>query len=290
MKDIKGFIKLFDLNIPNIEHFDYYINQLSKIRKFQNIKELISLYEKAESEIDLDIYEYRVKKSQEVIDFIKNSNAYSEMMLDNQLIDYPTSRSANYVEGVNYLSVDLKSANWVSLKRYDPEHINELGSTYADLLNRFGMPEIFIHSKYLRQFIFGNINPKRISKVQRNLIQEIVRKYQDYLQVDVVRADEVIFTFKNFSEIKEIYNYLDINKFNIKIFNVKRVEDFRIDSVYDIDGNFLYKDIFGVDGTQLFIKIKEYLTNEEVDIRDLYFRSNGKLALWDYKGFKIEKV
>lgn len=290
MKDIKGFIKLFDINIPNIEHFDYYINQLSKIRKFQNIKDLIALYEKAESEIDLDIYEYRVKKSQEVIDFIKNSNAYSEMMLDNQLIDYPTSRSANYVEGINYLSIDLKSANWVSLKRYDPDHINELGATYADLLARFDMPEIFIHSKYLRQFIFGNINPKRISKVQRNLIQEIVRKYQDFLQVDVVRADEVIFTFKDFSEIKEIYNSLDVTKFNIKIFNVERVEDFRIDTVYDIDGNFLYKDIFGVDGTQLFIKIKEYLTHEDVDVKDLYFRNNGKLAVWDYKGFKIEKV
>ncbi len=290
MRDIKGFIKLFDLNIPNIEHFDYYINQLSKIRKFQNIKELISLYEKAEIEIDTDIYEYRVRKSQEVIDFIKNSNAYSEMMLDNQLVDYPTSRSANYVECINYLSIDLKSANWISLKRYDPEHINELGTTYSDLLARFEMPEIFIHSKYLRQFIFGNINPKRISKVQRNLIQDVVRKYQDFLQVDVVRADEVIFTFKDFSEIKEICNSLDSNKFNIKIFNVERVEDFRIDSVYDIDGNFLYKDIFGVDGTQLFIKIKEYLTNENVDVRDLYFRSNGKLALWNYKGFKIEKL
>lgn len=290
MKDIKGFIKLFDLNVPNIEHFDYYIDQLSKIQKFKNIKELISLYEKAELELGVDLYEYRFKKSQEVIDFIKNSNAYSEMMLDNQLIDYPTSRSANYVEGVNYLSIDMKSANWVSLKRYDPDHINELGSTYSDLLYSFGMPEIFIHSKYLRQFIFGNINPKRISKVQRNMIQEVVRKYQDSLQVDVVRADEVIFTFKDFKEIGEICNKLDKNKFNIKIFNINRVEDFRIDTVYDIDGNSLYKDIFGVDGTQLFIKIKEYLTHENIDIKDLYFRNNGKLAVWDYDGFKIEKV
>lgn len=290
MKDIKGFIKLFDLNIPNIEHFDYYIDQLSKIQKFKNIKELITLYEKAESELDVDIYDYRLKKSQEVIEFIKNSNAYSEMMLDNQLIDYPTSRSANYEEGVNYFSIDMKSANWVSLKRYDPPHINELGTTYSDLLSIFEMPEIFIHSKYLRQFIFGNINPKRISKVQRNMIQDVVRKYQDNLQIDVVRADEVIFSFKEFSEIKEIYNSIDKDKFNVKIFNINRVEDFRIDSVYDIDGNFLYKDIFGVDGTQLFIKIKEYLTHEDIDVRDLYFRNNGKLAIWNYDGFKIEKV
>ena len=132
----------------------------------------------------------------------------------------------------------------------------------------------------MRQFIFGNVNPKRLIKVQRNLIQDIVRNYQDSLILEGVRNDEAIFSFENYSQLQEIVPTIDQSKYKIKIFTIKRVEDFRIDSVFSDKGNFLYKEMFGVDGTQFFIKLKQYITEEPLDIRDLYFRSNGKLALW----------
>ena len=132
----------------------------------------------------------------------------------------------------------------------------------------------------MRQFIFGNVNPKRLIKVQRNLIQDIVRNYQDSLILEGVRNDEAIFSFEDYSQLQEIVPTIDQSKYKVKIFTIKRVEDFRIDSVFDDKGNFLYKEMFGVDGTQFFIKLKEYITEEPLDIRDLYFRSNGKLALW----------
>ena len=192
MKDPKSFVKLFDLNVPVIEHLDYYIDQMSKTQKYKDIKHFLSLYQESEMEIS-DAYEFRKNKSQEIIDFIKGTNAYNELCYDKNLIDYPTTKSIEYVEGVKYLSIDLRSANWVALKHYDPPHINELGNDYIDFLSKFNLPKVFLHSKYLRQFIFGNVNPKRLIKVQRNLIQEMVRKYQDDLQVEGVRNDEVIF-------------------------------------------------------------------------------------------------
>ena len=33
MKDIKSFCKLFDLNVPNFDEFDYYISQYKKLKE-----------------------------------------------------------------------------------------------------------------------------------------------------------------------------------------------------------------------------------------------------------------
>jgi len=287
MKDPKSFVKLFDLNVPTIDHLDYYVEQMSKTQKYKDIKTFLKMYQDIEKDIS-DAYEFRKNKSQEIIEFIKSTNTYNEMCYDKSLIDYPTTRSIEYVEGVKYLSVDLRSANWMSLKKYDPDHINELGSDYAKFLKKFNLPDVFIHSKYLRQFIFGNVNPKRIAKVQRNIIQEVVRRYQDSLQVEGVKNDEVIFSFKEFMDIEEIYNQIDTKKYKTKIFTINRIEDFRIDTIYDINGNMSYREMSGVDGTLFFIKLKQYITGEPLDIKDLYFRSNDRLAIWIIDNLKFE--
>jgi hypothetical protein len=287
MKDPKSFVKLFDLNVPVIEHLDYYIDQMSKTQKYKDIKHFLSLYEESEMEIS-DAYEFRKNKSQEIIEFIKGTNAYNELCYDKNLIDYPTAKSIEYVEEIKYFSIDLRSANWVALKHYDPPHINELGNDYIDFLSKFNLPKVFLHSKYLRQFIFGNVNPKRLIKVQRHLIQEMVRKYQDKLQVEGVRNDEVIFSFKDFKEIESIYGEIDHDKYKTKIFTIDRVEDFRIDNLYDVDGNLVHREMMGVDGTLFYIKLKEYITGEKLDIRDLYFKSNGRKAIWVIDNLKVE--
>ncbi len=285
MIDKKGFVKLFDLNIPNIDHLDYYIDQLSKSRKFKNIKEIIPLYEKAESQID-DLYNFRVEKSKEVINFIKESNAWIELCLDKSLIDYPTSKSFRYEEDRKYLSIDIRNANWHALKKYDPDHVNELGRSYNDLLDKFQFPEIFKHSKYLRQFIFGNIESKKISKVQRNIIQEIVRKYENNLTIECVRADEAIFSFDDFKDLNVLN--IDESRFKTKIFSVSRVEDFRIDTIFDLNSNILDKELVNLDDNLFYIKLKEYITKESMDVRDFYFRNSGRLAVWNDPRIEIQ--
>jgi hypothetical protein len=288
MKDIKGFIKLFDLNIPNIEHLDYYIKQLSKTMRYKNIYSFIEMYKDAEQIIP-DLYEFRKNKSNEIIDFITSTNTYNEMCYDKNLIDYPVNKSIQYSEDFNYLSIDIKSANWIALKKYDPPHINELGNDYSEFLKKFDIPDVFIKSKYLRQYIFGNTNPKKSIKVQRNIIQEdIIRPYQDFLDIEGVRNDEVIFKFNDFSEIQDICNNINSERFNVKIFKIKRVEDFRIDTIFDKNGNVLSNELSGVHGDLFYLKLKQYITKENIDIRDLYFRSNGRLAIWSVDNLKCE--
>lgn len=280
MKNKKDFIKLFDLNIPHFDHFDYYIDQLSKTDRFKDIKYYLELFEEADSSID-DFYAYKMSKSSDIIEFIKSTNTYTEMTLDKNLTSFPTNKSLQYEEDRIYLSVDLRSANWYSLKLYDQQ--NELGHSYEEFLEKFDLPKVFTHSKYLRQFIFGNVNPKKQQIIQRNIMQkDVIRKFDSEFEIEGVKNDEVVFILNDFKDSDKIINNIDHERFKIRIFKIERVEDFRIFNYYDSEGNFIRKEMIGCSGNQFYMKLKEYITGEKINIKDLYFKSEGKLALWTH--------
>ena len=287
MRDVKGFCKLMDISVPEYEHFDYYIDQFSKLEKWKNIKELIRLYEEAEEKYG-DLYEYRIEKSNQIIDFLKNTRAYNELQDDNLIPDYPVTKNFEYSEDCKYISIDIKTANWVVLKKYDPEFAPELGDSYEDFIAKFDVPEIFNHSKQLRQYIFGNINPKRQGKAQRVITQSILNKY-NHLNLDIacIKNDEVIYSFESFDQIEEILTTVDKEIFKIKLFTVKRVQDFRINTFLSESGEKLYKEMVGCNGNQFFMNLKNYIFEEPLDIRDLYFRMDGSLAIWNVDKLKI---
>lgn len=287
MRDIKGFCKLLDISVPDYEHFDYYIEQFSKLEKWKNIKELIKLYEEAEEKYG-DLYEFRINKSNEIINYLKNTRAYNELQDDNLIPEFPTTKNFEYSEDKKYISIDIKKANWIVLKKYDPEFAPELGDSYDDFIAKFDVPEIFNHSKQLRQFIFGNINPKRQGRAQRFIIQDILNKYRTLnLDIACIKNDEIIYSFETFDQIEEIINTLDRDMFKIKLFTVERVKDFRINTHISESGEKLYKEMVGCNGNLFFLYLKKYVFNEPIDIRDLYFKMDGNIAIWNVEGLKI---
>ena len=253
MRDVKGFCKLMDISVPEYEHFDYYINQFSKLEKWKNIKDLIKIYEEAEEKYG-DLYEFRLKKSSEIINYLKSTRAYNELQDDNLLPDLPTTKNFEYSEDKKYISIDIKKANWIVLKNYDPEFAPELGDSYEDFISKFDVPEIFNHSKQLRQYIFGNINPKRQGKAQRVITQSILNKY-NHLNLDIacIKNDEVIYSFESFDQIEEILTTVDREIFKIKLFIVKRIKDFRINTFLSESGEKLYKDECLIYGTEKYL-------------------------------------
>lgn len=287
MRDVKGFCKLMDISVPEYEHFDYYINQFSKLEKWKNIKDLIKIYEESEEKYG-NLYEYRLKKSNEIINYLKSTRAYNELQDDNLIPDYPTTKNFEYSEDKKYISIDIKKANWIALKKYDPEFAPELGNSYEDFIAKFDVPEIFNHSKQLRQYIFGNINPKRQGKAQRVITQSILNKY-NHLNLDIacIKNDEVIYSFESFDQIEEILTTVDREIFKIKLFTVKRVQDFRINTFLSESGAELYKEMVGCNGNQFFMNLKNHIFEEPLDIRDLYFRIDGSLAIWNVDKLKI---
>ena len=202
------------------------------------------------------------------------------MNLDNLITSYPVSKSFQYEEGKKYVSIDIRQANWTVIKKYDPGFVNELPNTYNELLSRFDMPEIFTQSKSLRQYIFGNINPGRQSKAQRVMVQNLMDTISE-LQVECVKNDEVIYSYTDISVVKSIMDRVDNSIFKFKLFTIKKVEDFRIDHIMDIDENLIGKEMVGCSGHRFFMSLKKYITEEPLDIRDLYFRMDGNLAIWN---------
>ena len=287
MRDVKGFCKLMDISVPEYEHFDYYINQFSKLEKWKNIKDLIKIYEEAEEKYG-DLYEFRLKKSNEIINYLKSTRAYNELQDDNLIPDYSTTKNFEYSEDKKYISIDINKANWVVLKNYDPEFAPELGDSYEDFISKFDVPEIFNHSKQLRQYIFGNINPKRQGKAQRVITERLLNRYKHLsLEIACVKNDEVIYAFESFNQIEEILTTVDRSLFKTKLFTVKRVQDFRINTFLSESGEELYKEMVGCNGNQFFMNLKNHIFEEPLDIRDLYFRMDGSLAIWNVDKLKI---
>ena len=288
MKDIKSFCKMFDLNVPSFEDFHYYKHQFSRLARWKDMDNLIKLYENAENEIE-DMFRYRLDKIEEIINYIKTTRAYNDMVDDNLIPDYPINKNYEYLEGVNYLSIDLKMANWQAIKKYDPDFRNELGTNYSDLLNKFDVPEVFHKSKHFRQYIFGNLNPKRQIKMQRVLVQDIFNALSKYnLKVEFIKNDEIIYSFDKIEDVREIIESLDGEDFNVKAFTIKKVENFRINQYLCKDnGEILHSEPVGCNGHKFFMYLKKYIFNEPYDVRDLYFRMDGELAIWKTEDLKI---
>ncbi len=291
MKDIKSFCKLFDLNVPNFNEFDYYINQYKKLWRWKNMDDLISLYESAESQIE-DIFKYKIDKSNEIIDFLKNTRSYNELNDDNLIPDLPTNKNFTLVEGKKYLSIDLKMANWQVLKKYDPSFLNELGDTYSQFLDKFNIHPVFHKSKHFRQYIFGNLNPKRQIKAQRDIINDVINRLSgvDGLNLEFIKNDEVVFSYDDITSlrIRELEDIIKNESYNVKIFKTDIKEDFRINIYLDFYENELYRELTGCNGSKYFIFLKKYILNESLDVRDLYFRFDGDLAIWNIDNLKVE--
>ena len=145
-------------------------------------------------------------------------------------------------------------------------------------MEKFNLPCVFKESVHFRNNIFSKLDSKKITKIQRNTVQEIVRDYQNEFQLEGVRNDEVIFKFDDFKDI-QIFSKLD-PKYSIKVFTISRFDDYRVDTIYDICGKFIGRELVNLDSSLFFLKLKEHITGENLDIRDLYFNVNGKLAAW----------
>jgi hypothetical protein len=289
MKDIKGFCKLYDLNIPEFKEFDYYISQYKRMDRWKDMDTLLELFSDLESKVD-NILEYKVSKSNEIIAYIKETRTYSEMCLENFINDYPT-KSIDYQEDKFYLSIDINAANWLAIKKYEPPFLKELGDTYNDLLNKFEVHESLRRSKQFRQYIFGNLNPRKQVRVQRSIIEDFITKY-NHLELEIagIKQDEVIYTFSNKEDISEIINTLDTNIFKYKIYKVEKKEDFRIHHYFNEELEHIHSEIVGCNGNKYFIFLKKYLLKEELDVRDLYFRVDKDLAIWNVENLEKSLV
>lgn len=87
--------------------------------------------------------------------------------------------------GKKFISVDLNKANYQAMKYVNPDLVANT-NTYAEFIESFGFSEAmthyFIDSKYLRQVVFGQSNPKRQVIVETYMTYKVWERWQDLYQ------------------------------------------------------------------------------------------------------------
>ncbi len=276
MKDVKSFCKLFDLNVPNYDDFDYYRSLYKRVGRHSDIDELVSMYEELENEVD-DMFTYRIECTDLLVKYIESTRAFNDLNLDPMVPDLTVDKNFRYSEGRYYVSFDLIKANWQAVKSYDPDFLNEMKDSWEELVSHLEIPSLFSRSKQLRQYVFGNLNPKRLMRVQRKMIQSIL---ENLPKPDCIKHDEVIFSFDTLDLAYEFVKIKTPEKFRTKVFTVDVRDGYRINNYLDVDGQIYDREPVGCNGHKYFMVLKNDIFNEPLDVRDLYFRMDGELAVW----------
>ena len=283
MRDVKSFCKLFDLNVPSYEDFDYYRSLYRRVERHSDIDELVAMYEELEETVD-DMFAYRVECTSKLVDYIESTRAFNDLNLDPMVPDLPVNKSFEFKEGRYYVSFDLSKANWQAVKSYDPDFLNELGESWEALVDSLGIPPLFARSKQLRQYVFGNLNPKRLMKVQRRMIQSLI----DSLPTpDCVKHDEVILSFDDLGTADKFATLYAPHNFKSRVFTVDVRVGYRINNYLDGNGNVCDREPVGCNGHRYFMVLKQDVFGEPLDVRDLYFRLEGDLAIWKVPGLNV---
>lgn len=276
MRDVKSFCKLFDLNVPNYDDFDYYRSLYKRVGRHSDIDELVSMYEELENEVD-DMFTYRIECTDLLVKYIESTRAFNDLNLDPMVPDLTVDKNFRYSEGRYYVSFDLIKANWQAVKSYDPDFLNEMKDSWEELVSHLEIPSLFSRSKQLRQYVFGNLNPKRLMRVQRKMIQSIL---ENLPKPDCIKHDEVIFSFDTLDLAYEFVKIKTPEKFRAKVFTVDVRDGYRINNYLDVDGQIYDREPVGCNGHKYFMVLKNDIFNEPLDVRDLYFRMDGELAVW----------
>lgn len=202
-----------DCNIPiRIFHEPYFTDRLTLYDKFYGtIKKWdIFLNELSKYHCEQDYFEeYNRVKDAAILD-IKNTEAYQKFNeedmnkyavthknLPNKDIFKPSN------DGKCFISIDMRKANFSSLHHYSLDIFGGADS-WEEFIEKYTDNQHIINSKYIRQVILGNCNPKRHITYEKYLMDGALT----YLTEVFVSMDRVVF----FSNDEIVIDVSDMDK------------------------------------------------------------------------------
>lgn len=276
-------IYLLDTFYDTLKHWECFMSTVINNPKYCN---------------EQDYFEEYNQVKDDAINFIKGSDSYqrfnSEDMnhfaVDARFRNFP-SKDIFHLSNVGrkFLSIDMKKANFNALRNYDPAMFAE-AATWKEFISKFTSIEHIINSKYIRQVILGNCNPKRHITYEKylmsNLLNSIIEQMGDAIITDVVffSNDEIVFDVTDYVLLPELKHHLDevIESQSVPF----RSEIFTLNNIEGISG--YYKCIHGgddpdyvefkcLDNYSLPFAIRK-LKGEDPTENDKVFMFEGRLA------------
>lgn len=200
-KDCNVPLKLFQepYFTDRLKLYDRFYGTLSKWELF--VKELEKYH------CEQDYFEEYNQVKDTVITNIKNAEGYQKF--NNEDMNKFRIQNANLPnkdiykpsnDGKTFISIDMRKANFSALQHYDST-IFASASTWEDYISLYTDNMHIINSKYIRQVILGNCNPKRHITYEKYLMDGVLT----YLIENNVSADQVVF-FSNDEIVIDVSN------------------------------------------------------------------------------------
>ena len=235
-----------DCNIPikiyqepyfkdRLELYDRFYGTLDKWRIFT--REL----QKYKSEQDYFEEYNRVKDT--AINSIKNTEAYQRFNAEDMgkfslnhknLPENDIYKPTN--DGRMFISVDMKKANFSSLQFYDG-NIFDGANTWEEFIGKFTQNEHIVNSKYIRQVILGNCNPKRHITFEKYIMDQVISGLRivmdEHCRIVSFSNDEIVYevtTVEKLYALESFKSFIDafLNlcpiPFNVELFSLHRIE------------------------------------------------------------------
>ena len=146
-----------------------------------------------------------IEGSQNYKDFCNDPGFFERFKIPGELkCDLYTGAQTGKV----FMSIDLKKANFQALKYYNPALIQG-AETYEDFIGLYDNSPLLAESKYTRQVIFGKLNAKRQTTIEKWLMWKISERISEFLP-DTFKpfsrqTDEIIYELpKDYQAIGEI--------------------------------------------------------------------------------------
>lgn len=203
LDDYKAFLKVCELS-GELENFEKLVNEILENYKGDTSLWLNCFYDLREAVIN----SFKENKAYQTFNICDMQLMFPK--IDGQMKPVAKNLYNKEAAGRVYVSIDLASANFTALNWVNPD-ITRNTSSFSEYLHKVfhSEPEFLLDyiadSKYLRQVIFGQLNPSRHITVERNIIKQLYLEYlepvlknmENFIQLEVANADEVVVSFSN---------------------------------------------------------------------------------------------
>lgn len=287
-----------DCNIPiRLFQEPYFTDRLTLFDKFYGTLEKWKLFveELEYYKCEQDYFEEYNRVKDEAINCIKNSEAYQRFNSDdmnkyrvthenlpNKDIFKPTN------DGRTFISIDMKKANFSSLHHYSADVFGV--NTWEEFIGKFTDNKHIINSKYIRQVILGNCNPKRHITYEKYLMDilltDLLEKYIPIERVVFFSNDEIVIDVSDMNKSRQTLLAFNIEQYLKNVSPKFKIELFTLYKIYGTDG--YCKEIVNNDGEKdiefkcldnyMIPFVIRHFLGEEVTDSDKAFYHEGLLA------------
>lgn len=287
-----------DCNIPiRLFQEPYFTDGLVLFDKFYGTLDKWNLFveELQKYNCEQDYFEEYNRVKDSAILSIKESEAYQRFNADDMnkyRVTHENLPSKDIFKPTNdgkaFINIDMRKANFSSLYHYSADMFGV--NTWEEFISKFTDNQHIINSKYIRQVILGNCNPKRHITYEKYLMDilltDLLEKYIPIERVVFFSNDEIVIDVSDMNKSRQALLAFNIEQYLKDTSPKFKVELFTLYKIHGTDG--YYKEILNENGEKdiefkcldnyMIPFVIRHFLGEEVTDNDKAFYHEGLLA------------